>query len=278
MDLKLSEIKIPPLPTVTIKVMLFDITDPANGIHELEKLINPDKGITSELLRIANSAFYGRSGSVKNLRDAITLMGIKTVKNLVILQSTKNIAARLKGDVYKTHLQILSILTALIAFDLGTPLGFKKTREDLFLCGLLHKIGMTILAVNYPKEYQELLKDSESGDKTLLALETEKLGINFIELSLKVFEFWKIPQMLADVVAAQTFSKEEISKVSDNDRLVRLADILARKMLSLHVSPEIEELELALFKHYEAPEELINLFHTDYFENIQDHPFFELAT
>lgn len=276
-NIQLSDIKIPTLPTVTVKVMLFDISNPNNGVPELEKLIQVDKGVTANLLKIANSALYGRSGSIKNLKNAITLMGVKTVKNLVVYQGTMKISAKLKGELYKTHLQYLPILTALIAFDLATPLGLKKLQQDLFLCGLLQKIGMTIFAVNYAEEYSEMIKSSEQGQKTLMQWEDEKFGIDYIELSLKVFERWNIPKMLEEVVAAQKYTLEQLTNSNDLSRLIRLSDILARRMLQLHISSELADIENAVFSFYQAPDEVIELFNEDYYEMIQDHPFFELV-
>jgi HD-like signal output (HDOD) protein len=274
----LSNIKIPPLPTVAMKVMVFDTTDPKNGSNELEKIINPDKGVSSELLKISNSAFYGRSGSITNLKDAITLLGMKTIKNIIILQSTKSLTKKLHGITFKKHLQDLPILSALISLDLSNPLGQKKIREELFLGALLHKIGMTILAQNFSNEYSDIIQLSETGRKTLVDLEQEQFGVTHIEIGSTVFEVWKFPQMLKDIISHQYFFPEEIDEVSDYDRVIRQSDILARQMLDLHLSTEQEGMLHAIFEHYSADEALSEAFGTDYYDMIRDHPFFELVS
>ncbi len=274
----LSDIKIPPLPTVAMKVMIFDTSDPKNGSNELEKIIHPDKGVSSELLKISNSAFYGRSGSITNLKDAITLLGMKTIKNIIILQSTKSLTKKLHGITFKKHLQDLPILSALISLDLSSPLGQKKIREELFLGALLHKIGMTILAQNFSNEYSDLIQLSETGRKTLLELEQEQFGITHIDIGSKVFEVWKFPKMLRDIITNQHFFPEELDEVSDYDRLIRLSDLLARQMLDLYLSTELDGMLQAIFEHYSADEAIVEAFGPDYYEMIQDHPFFELVS
>lgn len=276
-DLKFSDIKIPPLPTVAMKVMIFDTTDPKNGVSELEKLINPDKGVSSELLKVANSAFYGRSGSVKLLKDAITLLGVKMVKNIIVLQSTKSLSKKLTGATFKKHLQDLPILSALIALDLSTPLGHKKIREELFLGALLHKIGMTILAQHYQHQYSDILQYSETGRKKLLTLEEEQFSVTSIDVGTKVFEQWKLPQQLREIISNQDFLPEEMDTISDYDRIIRLADLLARQMLGLYFSTDSEMFRDAIFDYYNAGSEIVEAFGEDYYDMILDHPFFELA-
>ena len=83
-SIKLEDINIPPLPSIAHKVLLFE-GDPVSGSSELEQIILPDKSICADILRIANSAFYARSKKVQTIRDAITLLGLKTIKNIVML-------------------------------------------------------------------------------------------------------------------------------------------------------------------------------------------------
>lgn len=63
--------QIPPLSLVVTNVIRFDHADPDASIESLQQLIAPDKGITAEILKIVNSALYGRSGKIKTLKEAI---------------------------------------------------------------------------------------------------------------------------------------------------------------------------------------------------------------
>lgn len=270
----LADLAIPPLPLVAIKVMSFDADNPAGGSEELEKLISPDKAITTDIMKIANSSYYGRSGKVFTLRDAITLLGMKTVKNLVMLKSNKQISKTLTGDIYHKQLQELPVLTALVAFDLTNPLGHKKIREEVFLAGLLCKFGMTILALNFPSRYSELIELANSGKRDLLQAERENFNIDYIEAGVRVFKIWRLPIALQELVAHQNFTPDALDMVTDVDKITRLADILSRKMLGFSLPKQDLEIEPILYEAYNFPEELKQSFAEEYYEMIKDHPFF----
>ncbi|MBI3396742.1 MAG: HDOD domain-containing protein, partial [Spirochaetia bacterium] len=117
--MEMQDITIPPLPVVVMQVIRFDPAGETADTRTLENIIAPDKGVCADVLRVANSAFYGRSGRVKAMRDAIGLLGLKAVKNLVIFLSTKALTAPLRGDVFRKHLIEFPIVAALVAENLA---------------------------------------------------------------------------------------------------------------------------------------------------------------
>jgi HD-like signal output (HDOD) protein len=274
--INLNEIKLPPLSSVIYKVLTFDSNNPSGGSQELEQIISPDKSLAASIIRMSNSAFYGRSGSIKTLKDAITLLGMKTVKNLVIVNFKRNFTKAFTNDFFKRHLQTLPILSSLIAFDLTSPLKLDKLREEIFVLTLLKKIGMTVLATNFNKPYLEILKLSEVGVKDLWILEKENLNITSAELGEKVFNFWKMPDLFKQTMRNQYFSIEDIDKVSNYDRLSRLSDLIAYRLIGIYQNDKNKEIEIKLLEFFKAPEEMRELFNEDYYETIQDHPFFNI--
>lgn len=274
--IRLSDLAIPPLPMVAIKVMSFDTDNPAGGSEELEKIISPDQAITTDIMKIANSSYYGRSGKVNTLRDAITLLGMKTVKNLVMLKSNKQFTKNLGGEIYQKQLHELPVLTALIAFDLTSPLGLKRIREEVFLAGLLHKIGMTILALNFPTRYSELLELASTGVRDLLFVEKENFNTDHIEAGAKVFKMWNMPISLQQSIAHQNFQFNAMEMMSDVVKLTRLANILASKMLGFVIPLYDANIEPAIYESYKFTDELKNSFQQEYYDMIKDHPFFEM--
>jgi HD-like signal output (HDOD) protein/CheY-like chemotaxis protein len=271
-----SDITIPPLPAVAFKVMSFDTENPAGGSEELEKIISPDKAITTDIMKIANSAYYGRSGKVHTLRDAITLLGIKTVKNLVMLKSNKQFTKNLNGETYQKYLQELPVLTALISFDLTNPLGLKRIREEVFLAGLLHKIGMTIFALNFPTRYLELLELARTGVRDLLLVERENFKMDHVEAGAKVFKLWNMPTSLQQSIGQQTFQPNALDMMTDVVKITRLANILAYRMIGLAIPDYEVSIEQVLYESYRFSPELKESFGPDYYDMIKDHPFFEM--
>ena len=270
----LKELSIPPLKSVVAQVMLFD----ANGSSEkLETIIAPDKAISSSIIRIANSSYYGRNSKVTRLKDGITLLGTKTIKNLVSLHAQKTVGGNIKGELFQKHLKELPVLTALLSFDIASPIGKKTLRNELFLSSLLCRIGMNILAVNYSRKYQDILKLLQVGIRGLYEIELEELGTNSIEVGKKVFKAWKMPEHFSKIIENMNFQQTKLGQIDDLSVLVRLSDILAREMLGIFVGEEDVELKERIFSHYSIDEESRQLFGEDYYTMIKEHPYFSLA-
>lgn len=269
----LNELKIPPVPSVMLKVLQFDAST-SGGSAELEKIIAPDKALSLDILRIANSSFYGRSGMVKTLKDAITLLGMKTVKNLVILQSKKQFSKNLVGALFKKYIIELPILSSLICFDLISPLNVKHLKDGIFTLSLLRKIGATVLAMNFTKRYQEVLRLAEFGTKGIIQIEKEEFNTDSIDVGTRVFKAWNMPKEYIEIVKNQNFSTKELKNVSDYDRVTRVGEIIGKKLLGSLIPPEEEELYRAIFEYYKAPPELMEVFGEEYYDNIKSHPYF----
>lgn len=274
MTVKIDETAIPPLPVVTAKVMQFDPQGEGASSTALEQIVAPDEGITSEILRIANSSYYGRSGRVKTLKDAITLLGLKSVKNLVILLSAKTVNASLKGSTFAKYIGEFSIVAALVAQKLADDLNHKEIREELFLGALLHKIGMSILALNLRKPYAEAIRAAEEQGVPLQEMEQKQFGTNHVEVGKMVFDQWKLPEALKTVIAEHDFPADEIESRSDLVRITALASLTAREMMGLLLSlPEMDR-RARIASHYDAAE-LIGGFGESLYKEIQEHPFYK---
>ncbi len=272
--INLGEIQIPPLRDVMNRVITFD-SSKVGGSTELETIIAPDKALSSDILRIANSSFYGRSGNVNTLKSAITLIGLATIKNIVVLQFRKNFTKNLPQALFKKHLNEIPLLTGLIAIDLTAPLNLKSLNDQIVVSSTLRKVGMTILAQNLKLRYLDIIKLYEYGSKPLEQLEKEELNIDHIQIGVKVFKLWNMPKSLQRVVANQGFTLQDIKSVDDLDRLLRIAEIFALKMLGVTITDEDMDLLVKLLQFYKAPEELTALFNEDYYANMKGHPFFD---
>jgi HD-like signal output (HDOD) protein len=275
--LDLSKIRLPNLPLVFANVVNFDVDDPKNGVAELEKILSPDIAITSTIIRTANSAYYGRSGSIRSLKDAVTLIGIKVVKRMVINEFDKTLTNPLKDQLYVKYLRDLPVLTSLISYDLLTPLKLKSLAADIFVVSLLRKIGMNILALNFVERYLKVLRLYEFGVKSLYELERDELGIDSIEIGKRAFEIWKMPDYFIKLIAHQGFNQDEMEVVSDIDRVSRLAEILAKKMRNIAVTEKENALVPTILQFYKSPEGTLELFGEDYLHMIEDHPFMRIA-
>lgn len=262
---------------VTRRILQFDPNDPEADIGTMESIIKPDKGISAELMKISNSVLYGRSGTIKTLKEAIVLLGLKTVKNLVIMLSTLNLSGKLKKPIYRKYLQEFPVISALIAFDLCKPLGLKKLKEEAFLLGLLHRIGMTIIALQKPKQYADLLELSEKEQINLIELERKHYDSDYIDIGIQVFNAWKVPPELLDAISSMNCDIDKIDSQSDLTRILILTDNIAGNLLEIPSYYDGTEKISHIARYYAISPKKIYAFFNNYFEDIKSHPFYQQA-
>lgn len=230
----MQEIAIPPLPTIVAQVIQFDANNPKNGAADLEKIVVPDKAISAELLRVSNSAFYGRSGTVKVLRDALAVLGIKATKNLVIYLSTKTMAANYKSDTFKRYLTQYPIFAALVAQNVAFDTRLKPQADEGFLAGLLHSIGMNIIAMERQGHYSDMIAACEKNNWNLIQLEKQSYGMTHTEVGKKAALHWKLPDVYQPLMEISPNS-EPGTIVEDLAKLTFIAAVSASQLLAIPV-------------------------------------------
>ncbi len=269
--------QLPVLPTVALQIMRFDPGLQASDGSHFEGIIGPDKGICAEILKVANSAYYGRSGKIKSLRDAVTLLGIKASKNLVVLMITRNLKTHLKGPTYQRYLNEFPVVAALLAQDLARFLELNDIVEESFVAGLLHRIGMTILALNRTEHYALLLEQAEKNGWAIMEMEQGAYKTNHNTVTEEAFAAWHLPEALRSVAKNVDFPLDAVDAQTDLTRITALSDIIAGKLLSLDVVEQPLEKERKIIDHYGRGVDFTYKFDPAYYEKLKEHPFYRQA-
>jgi len=141
--LNAQELAVPALPTVATKVLQVS-NDPTAGMEQIEKLIRADQFLAGKVLALVNSAFHVGRQRITSLKSAVTLLGLRTLRDLTFSLSlhqrvfkAKRYAEMMEGNW--TH----SVATAIACSTVAESL--KVEKESAFLCGLLHDIGCPVL-------------------------------------------------------------------------------------------------------------------------------------
>ena len=183
---------LPPIPLVAVQVMKA-VMDPKTSVSDLSKIISTDSVLVSRILKVANSAFYGCTRSIKTLQMAITVLGFKTIKNMVIALSTKTMYSTTSPT--ERFLWEHSLSTALAAQILAKECGLGQS-EDVFICGLLHDIGKVILSDQNPNSYGRVLADYIKAAESIVGFEKEQFGFTHAEVGGALCRSWKLPEEL----------------------------------------------------------------------------------
>jgi len=273
----IKEYTVPPFPQVILQVIQYDHNSPTANPQDIEKIVSPDKGISAEILKVANSAYYGRSGKVKLLRDATSLLGLKALKNLIIFLGTKNLNEKIKKPILKKYVNTLPIVSALLAKEIARDLKKENLVEEVFLAALLHKIGMSIFAVNKSEHYALLLEESEKNEFDILEMERSSYGTDHMELGRQIAEMWKLPNELVRCCGIGTHTKVEELQ-TDLEKITFIASICSMELLHIPVEPSNYQKANQVYQQLGGKGDVILKFASEeVFNKIKEHPFYQLA-
>ncbi len=210
--------ELPSLPQVALEVMRMT-KDPNISAHELNDVICRDQAITANMLKLANSAYYGFPRLIGTVGEAVVLLGFQTVRSIVLaaaLGDTLNREVKPysleKGELWK-HSMGVATAARMIAQRSGY-----KYQDLAYTAGLLHDVGKIILADYLDRYYQEVMEKVDSGQMSFSEAEFEILGIDHAQTGGEVAKKWNFP---AEIVEAITLHHKPDQAVQD----VRLTSI-----------------------------------------------------
>jgi HD-like signal output (HDOD) protein len=174
--------------------------NPDGTIDAVSAIIRKDQSLASRVLRLANSVFYALPTEISTLDQAVQLIGLHEIQNLVLATSVIKAFDRLPTRVvdvasFWRHSIACGLASALLADRRHDPLP-----ERFFVGGLLHDIGRLVLFLNRTAEAVEVLRRTESESRLSHELERELLGFDHALLGAELLTFWKLPHSLGEMV------------------------------------------------------------------------------
>lgn len=219
---------LPALPAAVAKI-LSEIENPNVSAAQLEKLIATDQGLASRVLRVVNSAYYGLSGQVSSLSQAVVILGIQQVRNLVLsVGAISNIQPRTARQretmrLFWQHSFGTAAATEIILNFKRIP---QKDVETAFVGGLLHDIGRLFLFVNFTEIYDDLIRYSSERQIPVEEAEMAFMGLTHSQVGAEMAVAWKLPITITNLIAHHEgpFTEED----SPLEMAVHLGDWLTK--------------------------------------------------
>lgn len=190
------------LPDVAIR--LNDLIDqPDTSIQELVEVVQLDAGIAATVLRLANSAWYGLPSRVDTISRAITLIGQKALRDLVMSTSVITTFKGISSEfVDMRDFWDNSVTCGVVTRSLAQKCGMRDA-ERMFLAGLLHKVGRLVFYASRPVQYRQVLQDKNNGEAAIIAAEESVFGFNYAQLGAALLRAWRVPAALDEMVEFQ---------------------------------------------------------------------------
>ncbi len=196
----LAGVQLPALPQSAIRLLELS-KDPENGPAEFAVPIEADPGLTSQVLRFVNSSYFGFSREIATVKLAITLVGIRTIKNFSLWSAVFSLMPNPRcGILNLKSLWQDSLRRGLFARAFGKVLGLKDA-EEAFAAALLQDMAVPLLAKELTTEYAEVLERRANGAARLSELEREQFGWTHAEAGAIIAEGWNLPASFASLIA-----------------------------------------------------------------------------
>lgn len=191
----------PMLPKVVQEVMQLLNADDINVQLLIEK-INHDQVLSAKVLRMSNSAYFGRSKSVSTIQEAVSLIGLEKLKTLVIASGVTSAFTAVPGLDLKRFWQH-SLVTASVARQLASELGMAA--DNAYIAGLMHTVGQLPIHMVFPKAGADI--EAICKGRSVLErheVEHDMLGIDHNVVGEKLAKHWNFPEEISRVIRYYT--------------------------------------------------------------------------
>lgn len=213
---------LPPMPAVATKVLTL-LGDPNVNYQQLGQVISSDPAVSARLLKVANSSFYSMRRQIKTLDQAISIVGERTLRSLVL-------AASLEG-LNKSY----GLLEKMLWEDsIGCAVGCRSLArkfaaadpEEAFLAGLFRHLGKVVMNYTDGESYRSLIESVYAGDGTYAELEGRYFPYAHAVVGAAVLEKWKFSRVLVMTTLHHDDLQVAHEDEEDGDSLYRLTAIV----------------------------------------------------
>ncbi|MDE3165446.1 MAG: HDOD domain-containing protein [Acidobacteriota bacterium] len=216
---------VPPFPAVAQRVLAL-VNQEDVSPRDVGDLIKLDPSFSAELLRFANSALFGCRREVRDLRHAISLVGLERVKVMATIVSMNRMVRSAVRVPALRKVWLHSLATALVAEEASRAA--RIATDSAYTAGLLHNLGCLGLMSAYPDEYSRMLEVSNDCGFDLLRTEQDLFEIDHCLAGSYLAQDWDFPDEIAAAIA--THHDEPASGSCDLYTITqvswRLADVL----------------------------------------------------
>jgi HD-like signal output (HDOD) protein len=186
---------LPTLPVIVTQIQKL-IDNPKSNMSQIATVITRDQAIAARVVRLINSAFYGIGTKISSIQQAIMLLGLNTVKNLVIGVSVVKTFEGAHGSTMfdRQKFWLHSFGCAIGSRQMAKLLKVDEP-EDFFMAGLLHDIGILILDQFFHGEFIGMLQKASATNAEFILVEAGVLGLTHCEVGNFMTEKWRIPEI-----------------------------------------------------------------------------------
>jgi putative nucleotidyltransferase with HDIG domain len=202
--------------------LLWMLEDPRTSAADLGRLIESDPALSTQVIRLSNTAFYGLSGKVSSAWRAVTVLGLATVRAIATTAAFDLFSEKGRSvpDEFWEH----SVTTAAAAAALARRVGIQP--NDAFSAGLLHDVGTALVFRRAPRRYDTMIeRHIAEPDRPLVEIELEEFGATHAEVGAAALGVMRFPAEMVEAISTHHTPPSEVTPLLS--RLLIAADAVA---------------------------------------------------
>lgn len=246
--------ELPTLPAVVPKLLSL-IESTSSNASIITDAISRDPALTSKVLKVANSAYYGFPQGISDLERAVALLGFNMVKSLAIsIGVFRSLPPDKKSPYFsQKELWLHSATVATVMKEMGKRYGKSDNHEHLFIIGLLHDIGMVVFDQFFSELFQQALEEAQNLEMGKLYMAERKvIGSDHGEVGAILLTRWKFPDMISNPIAVHHQAEVPEETSAPDVAMLRIADTLSNELnpdkSDTRMPPEIYEADLKVLE------------------------------
>lgn len=218
---------IPSLPSILLEIKQ-EAESETSSLKTLGKIIAKDMGLTAKILQLANSAFFGMRGPISTVEQAVNFLGLDTIQALILVThvfsqfSPKHLSTFQIANLWEESLDTGALAREVAKAEGCTPF----ETEQAYTAGLLHDMGILVLAANCADQFSAILAEAAAKKKTVWELERAEIGITHAELGAYMLGLWGLSEPIVEAVAYHHRPGECVGKAFAPVTAVHVADAL----------------------------------------------------
>lgn len=203
--------------------------DEHSAAMDLATVISSDQALTAKLLRLSNSAYYGYSRRIGNVREAVILLGMRTVRSVAISSGIIDAFTVVQPnplfdqDLFWAHSVCVGLVAEAIARETRTA-----RPEDAFTAGVLHDIGKLAMMLSEPLDFAEVVDLVQREGMRYREAELAVFKVGHEHIGARLAQRWKFPELLVDAIRTH-HPEKPVSAIEDLGDLVAVADLACNR-------------------------------------------------
>ncbi len=220
---------LPASPAIVSTVM--GLTSDLNSkLVDVSRVLSSDQSLTAKVLKLSNSSFYGRSGGVKSLQEAVLILGFFTVRSIVVATSAYGMFKREDKNGPEAKLWRHSLSTAVAARQLADAVGHPES-EEVFIAALMHDIGKLVMIQRLSEKYRKIIAQVEETAGRFDEIELRVFGFTHCDVAAVLLEKWSFPSSLIRGIELH-HNLPEMDDTADTlvPHVIHLANYMAKRL------------------------------------------------